>query len=111
VPDAAFDSKATVDIAWLGYGHLLGIPLLVKSILTGSGLILNIRGYKASRKLRFFGALLGTFIWTFLTVKFLGIGATASVGFPFCVPAWLFSVRIMGLALADLPRPGAPGTT
>lgn len=109
VPGAAFDSKATVDIAWLGYGHYLSLPLLAKAILTGSGLVLNIKGKQISRKLRFFGALIGTAIWTFLAVKFLAIGAAASVGFPFCAMALLFSIRIMGLALAGLPRPGAPG--
>jgi hypothetical protein len=109
IPEAAFDSKATVDIAWLGYGQYLALPLIIKASLTGTGLLLNIRGMRYSRQFRFLGALLGTLIWIFLAAKFLVLGLIASVGFPFCAPAALFSVRIMGMALADLPRPGAPG--
>ena len=109
VPDAAYDSKATIDIAWTGYGSLLAIPLLAKAGLTGAGLILNVLGCRGSRLPRFFGALLGSLIWSWLATKLILIGAVATTGFPFCVGASLFSVRIMGMALANLPRPGAPG--
>lgn len=109
VPDGAFNSQITADIAWLGYGYYLAIPLLGKAALNGAGLIGNIRGNPGSRSLRFVGAMLGTTIWLFLAAKFFLVGAAATAGFSFCLVAILFSIRIMGLALADLPNPGRPG--
>ena len=108
-PEAALDSSATADLAWLGYGQLLATPLLLKSFLTGSGLALNVAGMPYSRPCRFCGAMLGTLIWTFVAAKLLILGLIATPGFPFSLTALVFSVRIMGLSLADLPRPGVTG--
>jgi len=106
---AAYDSKATVDLAWWGYGQWLALPFLVKATLSGSGLIFNIHGLPYSRALRFSGAFVGCMIWTWYAAKLLLLGAPAAMGTPFCIMSALFSMRIMGLALAGLPRPGAPG--
>lgn len=109
VPGAAFDSSATADLAWHGYGRLIAVPLLLKSLLTGGGLILNIRAARYSRPLRMAGAFVGSVIWIWFALKFASMFAFATVGFPFCAGAALFSIRIMGMSAANLPRPGAPG--
>lgn len=109
VPGAGLDSSATADLAWHGYGWLVGMPLLAKAIATGSGLIFNIRGLRCSRYLRMTGAFIGSMIWIWFTLKFATNRTFATVGFPFCVFASLFSIRIMAMAAANMPRPGAPG--
>lgn len=108
-PGAAFDSKATVDIAWAGYGHWLALGPLSHFEVAGFGLLGNIKGWRGSRVLRFLGAMIGSLLWTWCAAKFAVLGDIATVGFPFCLVAILFSFRIMALALADLPPPGAPG--
>lgn len=109
IPGAAFDSAATADLAWSGYGHLVALPLLTQAVFAGAGLLGNIRGWPLSRLWRFIGASMGFLIWTWYAAKFTAIGDLATVGLPFCVVAGLFSIRIMGLALAGVPRSGAPG--
>lgn len=109
LPDAAFDSDATADLAWWGYGHWVALPLLIYAVLAGAGLFGNIRGWPLSRTWRFLGAMLGFAIWTWYAAKFAALGQLAAVGFPFSTIAAIFSIRIMGLALVGLPRPGAPG--
>jgi hypothetical protein len=111
MPGAAFDSRVTYDLAWLGYGQVLAIPLLLHAVLAGTGLAGNIAGWRSSRMLRFFGGMLGCAIWTWYTIKFALGDQFAAVGFPFCAMAALFSVRVMGMALANLPRPGVPGVS
>lgn len=108
VPGTPFDSKATWEIAWLGYGNWLAYPFLAKAILTGSGLVMNIRGIRGASWLRFAGAWLGFLIWTWLASQF-ALNHSMVTGFPFCIVAALFSLRIMALSLAGLPIPGAPG--
>jgi hypothetical protein len=108
VPGAAFDSVATADIAWHGYGRIVAIPLLMKAALTGGGLILNIRGKRFSRQMRMSGAFIGSVIWIWLSLKYANLGTVATVGFVFCNVAAVFSIRIMGMAAAGMPRPGAP---
>lgn len=108
IPDAAYASRATVDIA-PDYGHLLGVPFLVMAALSGVGLTLNIAGRPYSRILRFAGAFLGTMIWIWLTAKFVMIDVVATVGLPFCLASIAFSIRIMAMAMAGLPAPAAPG--
>jgi len=107
-PGMASDIPATVDIAWTGNVRIFALPYIIKALLTGSGLALNIYGSACSRQLRFLGGLVGLLIWTWWASKLYLIDAIG-LGFFFYVMAGIFSVRIMGLALANLPRPGAPG--
>lgn len=109
VPYAALDSQATRDIALTGYGPYLAIPLLTKAVLSGTGLISNIRGGGLCQPLRFMGAFIGMMIWTFLIYKFWWSGDIVTVGFAHCVFSALFSIRIMGMTWANLPHPGSPG--
>lgn len=110
IPGAAFDSTATADIAWWGYGHWIALPLLLYASIALFGLLANIHGWPLSRTLRFVAALAGFMIWTWYSAKFVALGQFAAVGFPFTAMSALFSVRVMGFALAGLPRAGAPGT-
>lgn len=110
VPSAPWDSRVTVDLAWQGWGQAIAGPFLLKAALSGTGLVANILGSSTSRYLRLSGALVGSFIWTWLLVKFTLVGAPFSFG-AICALAFLVSsVRIVGMSLADLPLPGSPGT-
>lgn len=108
-PGAAFDSKATFDIAWWGYGYWLSTILIAYGVASGVGLIGNIKGWQCSKAIRFSAACSGFMIWSWFSFKFAVLGNFAAVGFPFTFCAALYSIRIMGLSLAGLPRPGAPG--
>ncbi len=110
-PNATLESQVTKDITlfWWGYGRLLAIPFALKAVLTGGGLIANINGYAFSKHMRVSGACVGTMIWVWYATKFVLIGDIAFIGFPFVVVSFLMSIRIIGMSLADLPRPGAVG--
>lgn len=107
-PQQALATGALADLGWLFDPRYLAIPFGIKTTLTGSGLVLNVMGYPISRLLRFFGALVGFFIWSWLSAKLILIN-TLLFGCIFTVPSAFVSVRIMAYALADLPPPGAPG--
>lgn len=109
-PETATDSKATVDLAWEGYGHIIAAPLLLKASLTGIGLIGNVKGWSSSRYFRFCGALLGSFIWGWLIGKFWAVGVPFTFGVVCALAFFLLSIRVAGMSLADLPRPGTPGS-
>lgn len=117
VPGAVAESRATFGLAWLGYQNWLVVCLFAKAVLTGVGLVLNITGLLRSPHwgkvsmagwIRFAGAWVGFLIWVWLTTQFVLADSVASIGFPFCVMAALFSLRIMALSLAGLPPSGAP---
>lgn len=109
VPGAQFESQATRDLAWLGYGHWISLPLIIKGLFSGYGLWANIKNRRFSRHLRFLGGLVGSGVWLWFLAKFHLVGATFSFGSFFAFYAFWFSIRIMALSLADLPRPGTPG--
>ncbi len=106
---AAGESVATWDLALWGYGHWIAVPFIVKAVLSGSGLVGNLRGWPFSATLRFSGAFLGSVLWAWYLVKLLLFGAIGSLGFSFCVIAAIMSIRIMAMSRANLPLPGAPG--
>lgn len=108
-PYAQFNSQATIDIAWLGYGHYIGIPLATKGMFTLYGLVANIHGWPYSRLFRFVGALIGSGVWLWFYAKFALLGVPFTFGSFFALFSFLYSIRIMALALADLPRPGVAG--
>lgn len=109
VPGAAFDSQATRDIAWQGYGHFIAIPFLTMATVSGYGLIANINVWCYSQAFRFCGALLGAGIWLWLMWKFTTVGSPFTFG-SICALVFLVdSIRIAAMALANLPKPGAPG--
>lgn len=106
---ASFDSQATRDLAWLGYGNLVGIPFLIKASFSGYGLIANINAWKFSRFSRIIGAFVGSYIWIWILTKFISIGVPFTFGSICAFTFFLCSGRIIGMALANLPVPGAPG--
>lgn len=111
VPGAAWDSQATRPLYnYMGNNSWwISLPFLLKAFLSGLGLYGNIQGWPVSVQLRFCGALVGLFIWIWYAIMFYLLGTVATIGFPFCVAAAFFSIGIMAMAVANLPRPGAPG--
>jgi hypothetical protein len=107
-PNAAFQSQATADIAWKGYGYVISIPFLLKAGFTGWGVYANRHSLPGSRQCRIIGGTIGTFLWTFFLVKFYAVDAIGALGTALCIGGIVASIRIVGLAMADLPRPGAP---
>lgn len=110
MPHTAWESQATYDLAWTGYGQLVALPFLLKSVLTSYGLLANIRGWHGSRVPRLCGAFVGSFLWAWLIWKYGMSGALLSFGSVCAMVFLLASIRIMGMALADLPCPGEPET-
>lgn len=109
VPDAAFSSSATRDLAWMGYGQFVAIPFILKSIFSGYGLIANIFAWSYSRLFRIIGATFGLWIWSTMVLKFIFVGTPFTVGTFAAGWSFYYSIRIIALALVDLPRPGVPG--
>lgn len=109
VPGAAFDSQATRDIAWAGYGHFMSIPFLMMAMISGYGLIANINGWSYSHVFRFCGALLGSFIWLWLMWKFTAVGSPLTFGSVCALVFLIDSLWVAVMALSGLPKPGATG--
>jgi hypothetical protein len=110
VPGAPYDSQATRDVAIEGWGRFLAFPFLLQAMLGGYGLMANIMAWRFSRVLRLFGALLGAFIWAWIAFKFMTTGRPLTFGTVCAVVFWADSVRVIGMVLAGLPAPGAPGS-
>lgn len=108
-PKAAFESQATYDIAWLGYGQWLGAGFIAIGTLQGVGLLLNVLGWRHSVPLRISGAWLAVLVWSFICAKFGLLGSTGAVGFPHTFADVLFSTRALVMACCGYPRPGSPG--
>jgi len=110
-PGNLTDSKATVDLFWLGYGRVIALPFLLKAVFTGLGVVTNILGFWFSWFLRWAGAGLGSGLWIYLIFKYTLYGSPFAFG-SICAGWFLFSsIGIMAHAWADLPRPGAPGSS
>jgi hypothetical protein len=108
-PSTMFHSRAVEELAWEGYGRWLAAPFFLKAALSGSGLTRNVLGRPGSQVLRFFGGMAGAGIWAWIFCQSIKIDDVATIGFAFSGPFFLISIRIMALAWANLPSPGAPG--
>jgi hypothetical protein len=104
-PQQAFDTGALLDIGWSINPRLIAVPFATKAVLSGTGLAFNVLCIPFSQHLRFAGGLVGFFIWSFLSFKFILVGGVL-LAFPFCLAAAYTSVRIMAFSLVDLPQPG-----
>lgn len=112
IPHTLFDSQATryLELVWVGYGWVIALPFLLTALLAGFGVMFNILGIAGSRHLRVAGAITGSMIWAWYLLKFTTMGLPATFGAFCCLWFLINSTAIIGLALANLPRPGAPGT-
>lgn len=109
-PDSAAHSSATAVLVWQGVtSWMLSIPFALKAILTATGLYRNIRGLSGSRYFRIAGALTGTFVWAFYLTQYIAYDAVGALGTACCITGIVASIRVIGMAAADLPRPGAVG--
>jgi hypothetical protein len=107
VPGAALKSPATYELAYLGYSGFIAIPFLMKAVFTGYGLLANIFNLKLCRTSRFIGASVGSFIWSSYIVQFILVDSFFTLGSWFCFFAFFASLRIMIMALANLPPPSS----
>lgn len=108
-PSSAADSPATLDLYWSGNSQFVAMIFVAKALTSGTGLVLNIVNLPGSRFFRISGACLGSVIWAWYVAKFSLVGEPATLGMVFAAVSFLVSIRIMGMAYANLPRPGAPG--
>lgn len=88
------------------WGRWLAIPLLVKSSLTGTGLLLNSLGQRYARYLRFSGAMLGCWIWSAFSIKYLKISDSHTLSLCFTTISTFASIRIILFVVGDIPHPG-----
>lgn len=107
----AFMPEATYRESIVGWdleswGRWLAIPLLVKSSLTGTGLLMNSLGHRRARYLRFSGATLGCWIWSAFSIKYLKIGDSHTLSFCFTTISTVASIRIILFVMGDIPHPG-----
>lgn len=107
--DTLWDSQATRDLSYFMFGRVIAAPFLLKAALTGYGLAGNIYGWRYSRSLRFYGALVGCCVWAFLETKFVLVGVPFTFGSICTMVFFLGSLRVIIMTSLDLPIPGAPG--
>lgn len=104
VPGQMFDNKALFDLAWDGWGRWLAVPFLIKAILTGAGIVMTIMKKPYARFFRFSGSMVGSIIWYWFIAKYLFVGEILALGFPFSIVGAAFSLRILAISWANLPR-------
>lgn len=110
VPGAAFQSQATAQFVWEGVHPIwIAMPFILKTVFTTIGLYRNIQGLSWSRFYRIVGALIGTFTWSWYLTQFIAYDAVGALGTATCIGGIVASIRIIGMAGANLPPPGAPG--
>lgn len=108
VPNEMLANGALWDLAWNGWGRWLAVPFIIKSILTGTGVVTTIAKKSCGRYFRFNGGLVGITIWYWFIVKYIFVGEILALGFSFSIVAALFSLRILAISWANLPRQGIP---
>lgn len=99
-------TQATNDIS-ATYGMYAIAPLVMKSILSGLGVATNVLGNPLSKHLRFIGAFVGFTVWLAIAVNLVYLEEVGGF-FVFCAAASAFSIRVMAMAWAGVPEPGAP---
>lgn len=104
VPSKLFATSALFDLAWGGWGRWLAVPFLIKATLTGTGIIMAIMEKRYARLFRFSGAVVGSIIWYWFIAKYLFVGEILALGFPFSIVGAAFSLRILAISWANLPR-------
>lgn len=108
-PELGWGSSALRDMFWRGEGQFISIPLVTKSVLTGWGLVANIKNWPWERQLRLSGAFLGACVWAWFFIQFNANEASGAFGTFASAWFFLFSIRIMGMAFLGLPIPGDYG--
>lgn len=106
IPEAAYASQILSEIAWLGYGPLIGLPFFLKAIFTGWGVTANIYGLPYSRFFRCFGACIGSSIWGWTILQDYDADKIVSFISFVCAIFILSSLWVFTMSLANLPRPG-----
>lgn len=94
------------DLVWWVPEPLIAMPLFLIGLVQLCGVVLNYNGHEISWIPRFFGALGGCFIWTFIVCKSLWIGELHTGLFPFSAMSFVASGFIAWRAWNRLPIPG-----
>lgn len=103
-----FANPSSIDWAPATIGlpaYVVGAAFAVKAVCGGLGWFFNVRGIPFSRMLRVVGALVGSAIWGTFIVGFVENGF-GPLGTAISVVSLPFAVRVVGMALADYPKPG-----
>lgn len=106
-PEAQYQSQATAPLAWRGYGWVFPIPFIAKSFFTAIGVYGNINAWPHSRTYRVIGGFIGTFIWLWFLTQYIAFDMFGALGAALCIGGTVASVRIIGMAWANLPIPGS----
>jgi hypothetical protein len=94
------------DIVSSGYERLWAIPFFLKSLLSGFGIYAVKKNLVASQAYRIAGSVFGSAIWATMFMEYSSSGLYATIGFAFSAAALIFNIRIMGLAMAQVPPGG-----
>lgn len=109
IPHATKRAEATIDLFWGGYGLYVALIVWIMFLTSFFGLFFNVYGIRYSQVLRMVGGMLGFLVWGWFGLKLALIGLQPSPGHVFCVVAALYEIRVVFMAMQNLPRPGAAG--
>jgi hypothetical protein len=102
-PDQALETSALLDIGWKIEPRLIALPFALKAAFSGSGLVLSASEHRYAQRFRFLGGLIGSFLWFWLSFKFV-LSGTLLMSLPFTAAAAYASIRIMAFSLVDTTR-------
>lgn len=109
VPGAVGHTEATADLHAAGVAFFVTIVFWCAFLTSFFGLFCNVKGLRYSQPLRIAGAVIGFGIWGWFALKLALIGLIASPGHVLAALTAMYEIRVVFMAAANLPRPGAPG--
>lgn len=109
IPNAVGHTEATKDLHQAGIAFFVTIVFWLAFLTSFFGLFCNVKGLRYSQLLRIVGAVIGFGIWGWFALKLALIGLIASPGHVLAALTAMYEVRVVFMAAANLPRPGAPG--
>lgn len=96
-------------LRWYMPDQAIAMPFLCIGIVQLTGLIMNIRGYEESWKLRMAGGAAALGMWSWLFWQSLIAGVVSGSIFATSICGFIASLLFCYLAYHRLPIPGAPG--
>lgn len=109
IPGAVGKTQATADLHQAGIAFFITIIFWIAFLTSFFGLFCNVKGLRYSQPLRIVGALIGFGIWGWFALKLALIGLISSPGHVLAALTAMYEIRVVFMAAANLPRPGAPG--
>lgn len=99
---------ATADLAWNYPRSLIAAPFLIVGGIQIIDVVMNIKGYESSWKVRATGSLLAMAMWIGILLKTSWL-AEPSLMLPLACASLPFSAFLFWKAINRLPIPGTPG--